>query len=41
MQKDIYIFPLCMESNALVKSSNKSVALKFFCTNFIYDSSDR
>ena len=33
------IFRLCMESNALGKSTNKSVASSFFCTNS-YDSTD-
>ena len=34
------IFPLCMESNILEKSTNKSVSSKFFCTMSFYDSTD-
>ena len=29
------IFPLCIKSNALEKSTNKSVALRFFCIYYI------
>ena len=34
------IFPLCMESNALEKSPNKSVAAKSFARTSFYDSLD-